>query len=97
MAHNVLVVAPRAALLADSFQADEVNLLADPALWPEEVLVQTRYREAARPARVELSGASLVARFAEPRLRPAPGQVAAVYDASGALLAGAVVTGQIGG
>lgn len=88
---NVLVVAPKEALLAETFRAGEVNLLADHALWPEDVLVQTRYREGARPARVELSGGVLTVRFAEPNVRPAPGQVAAVYDRGGAVLAGAVI------
>jgi len=89
---NVLVVAPRAALLADAFAAAEVNLLANPALWPTDVLVQTRYRETARPARVELSGDTMHVRFAEPQVRPAAGQVAAVYDSGGAVLAGGVVS-----
>ncbi len=93
LARNTLVVAPRAALLADAFTAGEVNVLVDPQLWPAEVLVQTRYREAAKPARVEFSGGSLVVRFLEPQLRPAPGQVAALCDSGGAVLAGAVVTG----
>lgn len=96
LARNVLVVAPRAALLAQAFTAGEVNVLVEPRLWPAEVLVQTRYREAAKPARVELSGRALVVRslsvqYNEPQLRPAPGQVAAVYDADGVVLAGAVV------
>ncbi|PKN09169.1 MAG: tRNA 2-thiouridine(34) synthase MnmA [Deltaproteobacteria bacterium HGW-Deltaproteobacteria-8] len=91
--NNVLVVAPQAALLVDVFSAGEVNLLVDPQLWPEEVLVQTRYREAAKPARVELSGASLRVRYHEPQLRPAPGQVAALYGSGGVVLAGAVVAG----
>jgi len=90
IARNLLVVAPRAALLVDAFAADEVNSLVDPQLWPEEVLVQTRYREAAKPARVEFSGGSLAVRFLEPQLRPAPGQVAALYDLGGVVLAGAV-------
>jgi len=63
----------------------------DPALWPQAVLVQTRYREAARPAQVEFSGGVLRVRFAEPQVRPAPGQVAAFYDAGGAVLAGSVI------
>jgi len=91
--NNVLVVAVRAALLVDVFSAGEVNLLVDPKFWPDEVLVQTRYREAAKAARVALSGGVLAVRYAEPQLRPAPGQVAAVYDAGGAVLAGAVVVG----
>lgn len=91
-ARNTLIVAPRAALLVDGFVAREANVLADLALWPEDVLVQTRYREQATPARVELSASSLRVRFAEPQVRPAPGQVAVVYDADGAVLAGAVVS-----
>jgi len=117
LARNRLVVAPRAALLVDAFTAAEVNVLVDPQLWPAEVLVQTRYREAAKPAQVEfcasapvhssagsLAGSSasssvsspartLVVRYREPQLRPAPGQVAAMYDSGGAVLAGAVVAG----
>jgi len=92
IARNVLVVAPREALLTESFEAGEVNLLADPALWPEQVLVQTRYREPAKPARVELSGGVLRARFDAAQVRPAPGQVAAVYDAAGVVLAGAIIS-----
>ena len=93
LGRNVLVVAPRAALLTRDFAAGEVNPLVDPALWPQEALVQTRYREAAKAARVEFSGGALLVRYAEPQVRPAPGQVAAVYDAAGVVLAGAVVAG----
>ncbi|GAB6125103.1 tRNA 2-thiouridine(34) synthase MnmA [Humidesulfovibrio idahonensis] len=92
IARNTLIVAPRAALLAREFAAREVNVLADPAQWPAEVLVQTRYREQAKPARAELCGGALRVRFAEEQVRPAPGQVAALYGADGAVLAGAVVS-----
>lgn len=91
MARNTLIVAPRRALSVDGFGASEANLLVAPALWPETVLVQTRYREAAKPARAEAAGSRLLVRFAEPQIRPAPGQVAALYDAQGAVLAGAVI------
>ena len=92
---NTLVVAPREALLTEGFRAREVNLLADPADWPAVVLAQTRYRERALPARPELCGAELCVHFAEPRPRPAPGQVAALYGADGSVLAGAIVAGPI--
>jgi len=92
---NTLVVAPREALLTEGFRAREVNILADPAGWPEVVSVQTRYREQAQPARVELHGAELCVRFAEPRPRPAPGQVAALYSADGSVLAGSIVAGPL--
>jgi len=95
-ASNTLVVAPRAALLTDGFCAREVNVLVDPAGWPEVALAQTRYREQAAPARWELRGGELRVRFVEPRTRPAPGQVAALYGADGVVLAGAVVAGPLG-
>ncbi len=91
MARNILVVAPREALLEEGFEASEANVLVDPALWPDEPLVQTRYRESAWPARAELSGGALRVRFVEPHIRPAPGQVAALYDADGVVLAGAII------
>lgn len=91
LAGNRLLVAPKAGLLVGGFTAREANVLVDPALWPEQTLVKTRSREAARPARVELRGTELLVRFAEAHVRPAPGQVAAVYDADGAVLAGAVI------
>jgi len=89
---NTLIVAPRGALLSSEFEAREVNLLADPERWPADLWVQTRYRERAKPARAELSGGALRVRFAEPQVRPAPGQVAALYDADGVVLAGAVIS-----
>lgn len=91
LARNILVVAPRAALLGQAFAAGEVNLLVDPALWPATVLVQTRYREGAKAACVELAGGVMSVHFAEAQVRPAAGQVAAVYDADGVVLAGAVI------
>lgn len=88
---NTLVVAPREALLAPGFEAGEANILVDPALWPERLLAQTRYREGAKPARAELAQGTLRVVFDEPQVRPAPGQVAALYDEAGAVLAGAVI------
>lgn len=98
LSRNTLVVAPRAALLVQGFTAGEVNVLVKPQFWPAEVLVQTCYREAAKPARVQVCGGvsalrSLTVQYDEPQLRPAPGQVAALYDSGGAVLAGAVVAG----
>jgi len=97
MGANTLIVAPRGALLASDFHAREANVLVDPALWPGKVLVQTRSRAKALPARVELLLdtpllGGFVVRFDAPQVRPAPGQVAAVYDADGVLLAGGVVS-----
>jgi tRNA-specific 2-thiouridylase len=91
MAGNRLIVAPRRALEVDGFTASGLNALVDPALWPERLFVQTRYRERAKPACAVVAGDGIFVRFDSPQARPAPGQVAALYDTAGVVLAGAVV------
>ena len=95
MARNALVVGPKSSLEAEGCVAGEVNLMADPASWPGDVLVQTRYRQQARPARVSLEHDRLVCRFLSPQGRPTPGQVLAVYTDDGAVLAGGVIESAI--
>ncbi|MUM76244.1 tRNA 2-thiouridine(34) synthase MnmA [Pseudodesulfovibrio sp. F-1] len=91
LADNALIVGPKTSLLVSGCVAGRVNLMTDPAGWPEEVMVQTRYRQRPRPARFAFRGDHLVIRFREPHERPAPGQVAAVYDQQGAVLGGGVI------
>ncbi|MEF2230499.1 MAG: tRNA 2-thiouridine(34) synthase MnmA [Pseudodesulfovibrio sp.] len=91
MSANALVVGPKSSLEAEGCVAGQVNLMADPASWPGEVLVQTRYRQQARPARVAVEEGRLVCRFLSPQGRPTPGQVLAVYTEDGAVLAGGVI------
>jgi tRNA-specific 2-thiouridylase len=91
VAANTLIVGPKRELDAPGCVAGEVNLMSDPESWPDEVLVQTRYRQRARPCRVEHAEGKLVIHFLEPQGRPTPGQVVAVYTADGAVLAGGVI------
>jgi len=95
MSVNALVVGPKSSLEAEGCVAGQVNLMADPAFWPEDVLVQTRYRQLARPARVAVQDGRLVCRFDSPQGRPTPGQVLAVYTEDGAVLAGGVIESAI--
>ncbi|MDD4952765.1 MAG: tRNA 2-thiouridine(34) synthase MnmA, partial [Desulfovibrionaceae bacterium] len=88
---NTLVVGTRAEMLCRGCLAREVNIMLDPGLWPAEVLVQTRYRQKALPARVRVRGPDLEVEYLEPRPRPAPGQAVAVYSRKGEVLAGAVI------
>ncbi len=88
---NTLTVGPRSRTAGCDCTADNVNLLAPPELWPPEVLVQTRYRQAAAPAEVALRNGRLHIRFHAARTLPAPGQVAAVFDGLGHVLAGGIV------
>lgn len=91
VAGNRLIVGTKGELEADGCIAGQVNLMADLSLWPEEVLVQTRYRQKAKPTSVGLEDGKLVFRFIEPHVRPTPGQVAAVYTTDGSVLAGGVI------
>lgn len=63
------------------------------SLWPEGVWVKTRYRQDLQPAawRWDAAQDRLCVDFARSQSRAAPGQVAAVYDGDGALLAGGIV------
>lgn len=91
VANNRLIVGTKNELEADGCVAGQVNLMADPSQWPDDVLVQTRYRQKAKPSRVLLEDGKMVFRFIEPHVRPTPGQVAAVYTEDGTVLAGGVI------
>jgi tRNA-specific 2-thiouridylase len=88
---NTLVVGPREFLAANGCVAGQVNLMCPARDWPGTVLVQTRYRQKAKPAKAWLSGGKLYFDFLEPHTRPTPGQVAAVYDEAGTVLGGGVI------
>lgn len=89
---NALVVGPAAELAAWGCTLGRVNRLAPQETWPATVLVQTRYRQKAKPARVELLDHSLELTFLEPQIRPTPGQIAALYTAEGQVLGGGIIT-----
>lgn len=90
---NALVVGPRASLESSGCVLRGVNRLVAPDFWPEVVLVQTRYRQKARPGRWEEAGDGLRLHFLEPQGRPTPGQISALYTPEGAVLAGGVIAG----
>lgn len=91
-AANALLVGPKSALAATTCRTRPANILAPPDDWPETVLAQTCYRMRPRPARARLaSDGGLALTFAEPVARPTPGQVAAIYDDAGRVLAGGVI------
>ena len=88
---NTLVVGPKTLLPVDSCSAGELNLMVDPALWPDRVFVRVRYHQAPVPARIAVSGRGMDIFFETPQQPPAPGQVAAVYDEEGFVLAGGIL------
>ncbi|MFW5733653.1 MAG: tRNA 2-thiouridine(34) synthase MnmA [Oceanidesulfovibrio sp.] len=98
MARNALIVGPRELTTSAGCVADAINLLAPLEDWPDArsggVFAKTRYRQQAEPARVSFKDNRLRIEFFEPRSLPAPGQVAAIYDGSGRVLAGGIITGE---
>ena len=94
-AANALVVGPRALLGMRGCVAGGVNMLAVPGTWPERPRVRCRYGGGLAPADVRLeaaeNGEKLHIRFSESCFPTAPGQVVALYDEAGTVLAGAIV------
>lgn len=89
---NALRVGPKSELLSSTCRTGPANLLAAPGTWPGSVGVQTCYRMRPRPATVALDNdGGLCIHFAAPVSRPTPGQLATISDASGRILAGAVI------
>lgn len=88
---NTLVVGPKHFLPADRCTAGELNLMVPQNLWPQELFVRVRYHQTPAPARTETAEGRMTIHFLSPQQPPAPGQIAAVYDKDGFLLAGGVL------
>ncbi|WP_291319455.1 tRNA 2-thiouridine(34) synthase MnmA [Desulfonatronospira sp.] len=88
---NTLVVGPREELGVLEFEAGRLNILADPLNWPRDLLIQTRYRQKARPAEIELHQDRMWVRYKDEPGLPVSGQVAAVYSPDGQVLAGGII------
>lgn len=89
--NNALIVGPRALLGMRACLTGPANILVPPEHWPEDVLARLRHRQRAVPAHAALVGDRLRITLEAPQLPSAPGQVAALYDAAGRVLAGGVV------
>ncbi|NDV18007.1 tRNA 2-thiouridine(34) synthase MnmA [Pseudodesulfovibrio sp. JC047] len=91
VARNTLLVGLQSELASHGCVAKQVNFMTPAETWPEVVMVQTRYRQKAKPSHVRLVDGSLRFDFLEPHTRPTPGQVAAVYDDDGVVLGGGII------
>lgn len=90
-AANVLYVGPRNTLGVDTARVKDPVLSVPENLWPSRTYVKTRSTQTPVPARARLDEGYLLIRFLDARFPVAPGQIAAVYDADGVLLAGGVL------
>lgn len=90
-AANTLVVGPRALLGIRSCVTGPANIALPAHLWPHNLLVRLRHRQRPCPASVRVENHCLHIQLEEPQFPSAPGQVAAVYDEEGRVLAAGVV------
>lgn len=90
-AENALVLGAAGEARVSGCRAGELNLFVPPSLWPENLFVRTRYKQNAAQADAAIEKDTMRVAFHAPQIRPAPGQVAAVYDQDGFLLAGGVI------
>lgn len=88
---NTLLVGNQEELLTSHCLAGQLNLHTNPDLWPEKVFVQTRYRQNAGQATVQIRNNKMFISFSRPQDIPAPGQVAAVYSGQGQILGAGVI------
>jgi len=91
VARNTLVVGPQEALAVSGCRVTAGNTLVSAREWPRELVIQTCYRMRPRPVRTAWQGDTLAVRFFEPLPRPAPGQLAVLYDLDGRVLAGGLI------
>ncbi len=99
MAANILVVGERARLLSNACRLESVNFLVPTTAWPQDLRLQTRYRQRPEPARLasvpEARRSShpdtLALTYPEPREPAAPGQIGVIYSVEGQVLAGGVI------
>ena len=90
-AANTLVVGPRALLGITTCLTGPANIALSPDLWPGRLFVRLRHRQRPCTARVRVEDGRLRVWLDEPQFPTAPGQVAAVYDEQGRVLAAGVV------
>lgn len=89
---NVLVVGPRSELKAKGFLVKDVNFLVDVSMWPEEVYVQTNYRQKPRLVFVKKKGDLLDVIYKYEDKPATPGQIAAFYTKEGRVLGGGIIS-----
>lgn len=88
---NTLVVGGRARLGMRGCLTGPANLLCPPEQWPDTLLARLRHRQRPTPPGWRSRTAACASRWRNRQFPSAPGQVAAIYDEQGRVLAGALV------
>ena len=92
MADNTVTVGPEGALYTRQCAVRDWNWLADAPSAPFEALAKTRYRQREQPVTVYPESGGVRLEFAQPQRAVTPGQSAVVYDETGAVLGGGIIT-----
>lgn len=88
---NRLVVAPRSLLNMETAFLSGLNFFLAPQSWPYKLYARFRYRQKLCPVVAQPIAGGVKLRLLEPCLLTAPGQIAAIYDEAGLILAGGIV------
>lgn len=91
LASRELVIGPKSMLGMTALEAGDFVCFAPPALWPERLFARTRLSQKMQDIRIEFERNAMIARFPEPVFPSAQGQILAVYDEAGRVLAGAII------
>lgn len=87
---NALLVMARAPAMRGC-EIGNLNFFAPYANWPRQLYGRMRYRQPPCSLTASVAERGLSLRLHKPALPTAPGQLAAIYDASGLMLAGGIV------
>ncbi len=90
-ARNALILGSKEEAKLQGCEVHFINYLVPHHLWTERILVRVRYRQQEMPARIEHNQDMMRIVFDEPQAPTAPGQIAAVYDEQGHILAGGLI------
>lgn len=86
-----LVLGSREMLGMTGLRAGKCVFFTPPELWPKNIFVRARFRQVPEPAKIEFVNNSILARFLKPVFPSASGQILALQDEQGHILAGAVI------
>ncbi|PTN39021.1 tRNA 2-thiouridine(34) synthase MnmA [Desulfonatronum sp. SC1] len=96
---NRLVVGERTRLLSNACRLKSINFLVPPTAWPQDLRLQTRYRQRPESARLaspqethSSPSETLTLTYPKTCEPTAPGQIGVIYSDEGQVLAGGVIS-----
>lgn len=89
---NALFVGPKECCLMHGCVAYGGSVFVSPDKWPEEIFVKLRYKQKIVPAKVDVAAGRLRIDLNEPQFPSDTGQIAAIYNNVGMILASGIIT-----